>query len=96
MYPLVQRLAKKGYLSKQVGATGKPQKLDYSITNLGRTALEGWLLDAGRAAGTLPPVSLEILGPFKFMRVGGKPEKSGTRCWNLSVGNRQCFNYSTT
>jgi DNA-binding PadR family transcriptional regulator len=51
MYPLVQRLAKKGYLSAQAGATGKRQKLDYSITDLGRTALESWLLDAGRAAG---------------------------------------------
>jgi DNA-binding PadR family transcriptional regulator len=51
MYPLVQRLAKKGYLSAEAGATGKRQKLDYSITDSGRAALEDWLLDAELASG---------------------------------------------
>lgn len=51
MYPLVQRLAKKGYLSGEAGATGKRQKLDYSITEAGRAVLEDWLLDAELASG---------------------------------------------
>lgn len=51
VYPVVKRLAKNGFLQAQPAATGNRQKLDYSITTSGKSALDGWLLDARRASG---------------------------------------------
>ena len=51
IYPLIKRLAERGYLAAQPGATGKRQQLDYSLTPVGRAEMEDWLLDAKRAAG---------------------------------------------
>lgn len=51
VYPLVKRLAARGLLAAHPGAAGKRQRLDYSITPVGRAALEAWLLDAQRASG---------------------------------------------
>jgi DNA-binding PadR family transcriptional regulator len=51
VYPLVKRLAERGLLESTAAAAGKRARLDYTITALGRAALEDWLLDARRAAG---------------------------------------------
>jgi DNA-binding PadR family transcriptional regulator len=51
VYPLIKRLAARGLLEPSAAASGKRQRIDYQITEEGRAALEGWLLDAERAAG---------------------------------------------
>jgi DNA-binding PadR family transcriptional regulator len=50
-YPLIKRLAAQGLLEARAGATGKRRHVEYHITAAGRSALDGWLLDARRAAG---------------------------------------------
>ncbi len=51
VYPLIKRLAARGLLEASAAAAGRRERLDYRITGAGRAALEGWLLDAQRAAG---------------------------------------------
>jgi DNA-binding PadR family transcriptional regulator len=51
VYPLIKRLAARELLEPTAAATGKRQRVDYRVTPAGQAALEGWLLDAQRAAG---------------------------------------------
>jgi DNA-binding PadR family transcriptional regulator len=50
-YPAIKRLAERGYLEAHAASTGRRPKLDYSLTDLGRAAMEDWLLDPVRACG---------------------------------------------
>lgn len=50
-YPAIKRLADRGYLTANEGSTGKRRRLDYSLTDLGKAAMEDWLLDPVRASG---------------------------------------------
>jgi DNA-binding PadR family transcriptional regulator len=51
VYPMVRRLEKRGLLQSESAEQGRRERKDYSITPLGRAALEHWLLDGERAAG---------------------------------------------
>lgn len=51
VYPLIKRLAARGLLEASMASAGRRERLDYSITHAGRSAMEDWLLDARRAAG---------------------------------------------
>jgi DNA-binding PadR family transcriptional regulator len=51
VYPMVRRLEKRGLLKSESAEQGRRERTDYSITPLGRAALEHWLLDGDRAAG---------------------------------------------
>jgi DNA-binding PadR family transcriptional regulator len=50
-YPAIKRLAARGYLTASEASAGRRQRLDYSLTDLGRAAMEEWLLDPVRASG---------------------------------------------
>lgn len=50
-YPAIKRLADRGYLIAREASTGRRPRLDYSLTDLGRAAMEDWLLDPVRATG---------------------------------------------
>jgi DNA-binding PadR family transcriptional regulator len=50
-YPAIKRLADRGYLTANEASTGRRPRLDYSLTDLGRAAMEDWLLDPVRASG---------------------------------------------
>lgn len=50
-YPAIKRLADRGYLTASEASTGRRPRLDYSLTDLGRAAMEDWLLDPVRASG---------------------------------------------
>lgn len=51
VYPLTKRLAARGMLTAMADADGKRSRLDFRLTEAGRTAMEAWLLDGERAAG---------------------------------------------
>lgn len=51
VYPLIKRLLARGMVTAQADADGKRPRLDYSLTDAGRAAMEEWLLDAKRASG---------------------------------------------
>jgi DNA-binding PadR family transcriptional regulator len=51
VYPMVRRLEKRGLLKSETAEQGRRERKDYSITHLGKAALEQWLLDGERAAG---------------------------------------------
>jgi DNA-binding PadR family transcriptional regulator len=50
-YPAIKRLAERGYLQATEASTGRRPRVDYSLTDLGRAAMEDWLLDPVRASG---------------------------------------------
>lgn len=50
-YPAIKRLADRGYLTASEASTGRRPRLDYTLTDLGRAAMEDWLLDPVRASG---------------------------------------------
>ena len=51
IYPLMQRLEKRGLVASERGSTGRRGRRDYRITDAGRRAFRRWLTDAERAAG---------------------------------------------
>ncbi len=51
VYPLIKRLLARGMVTAHADADGKRARLDYSLTEAGRMAMEEWLLDAHRASG---------------------------------------------
>lgn len=51
IYPLMQRLEKRGLVASEQGSTGRRGRRDYRITAAGRRAFNRWLTDAERAAG---------------------------------------------
>lgn len=51
VYPLIKRLQVRNMLTAQADADGKRARLDYRLTDMGKTAMEEWLLDAKRASG---------------------------------------------
>lgn len=51
VYPLIKRLLARGMVTAQADADGKRARLDYRLTDAGKTAMEDWLLDAKRASG---------------------------------------------
>lgn len=51
IYPLMQRLEKRGLVASVPGSTGRRGRKDYRITAAGRRAFRRWLTDAERAAG---------------------------------------------
>lgn len=51
VYPLMERLLKRGWLQANAGAQGKRKRTQYQITDAGRQELEGWLGDVAGAAG---------------------------------------------
>jgi DNA-binding PadR family transcriptional regulator len=50
-YPAIKRLAERGYLLANEASTGRRPRVDYSLSDLGRAAMEDWLLDPIRASG---------------------------------------------
>jgi DNA-binding PadR family transcriptional regulator len=51
IYPLMQRLERRGLVASEQGSTGRRGRKEYRITSAGRRAFTRWLTDAERAAG---------------------------------------------
>ena len=63
IYPLVTRLAERGYLSSAPGARGRRAHVTYSITEKGQTSLRRWLtppLPDAAAAITFDPLRTRV------------------------------------
>jgi DNA-binding PadR family transcriptional regulator len=51
VYPMMDRLAARGLLIAEEGATGRRRKTVYRLSEQGRAAMLAWLLDARRGVG---------------------------------------------